>query len=181
MRVVVGQVPGKEKTIVTAQASTRARVMRGVLAGAVAGVAGAFVMDRFQALVSSLSPPQDASEPATSRAADAALRAVTGREVPAADKPLAGQGVHYALGTLLGVAYSVAAEFRPQVTAGFGTGFGTGTAMLLDEVAVPAVGLSDAPWRSPASTHLYGVASHLVFGIVVEGVRRSVDATLRAD
>lgn len=165
----------------TEQTSTTTQVMRGVLAGGVAGVAGAFVMDRFQALVSFVSPPQEASEPATSRAADAALRAVTGREVQAADKPLAGQSVHYALGILLGAAYGVAAEFRPAVTAGFGTGFGAGTSLLLDEAAVPAVGLSDAPWRSPASTHLYAVASHLVFGIVVEGVRRSVAETLRAD
>ena len=162
----------------TEQQSTGARVARGVLAGAVAGLVASFAMDRFQALASAVSNDDGEGEPATEQAADAATKAVTGTELPEADKPIGGQGVHYALGTLLGVAYGVAAEFRPQVTAGFGTAFGTGTALLLDEAAVPAAGLSEAPWKTPASTHLYGLASHLIFGAVAEGVRRTVDATL---
>lgn len=166
------------KQQMTEQQSTAARVARGVLAGAVAGIVASFAMDRFQAAVSALSESQGGGEPATEQAADAAAKTLTGAELLKADKPVGGQGVHYALGTLLGVAYGVAAEFRPQVTAGFGTAFGTGTALLLDEAAVPAVGLGEAPWKTPASTHLYGIASHLVFGAIAEGVRRSVDATL---
>ena len=78
----------------------------------------------------------------------------------------------------LGVAYGVAAEFRPGVTAGYGTAFGTAAAALLDEGAVPAVGLGAAPWTAPASTHAYALSSHLVFGAVTEFVRRQVSATL---
>jgi hypothetical protein len=163
---------------VTEQPSTGARLARGILSGAIAGLVASFAMDRFQALASAMSSDGSGGEPATEQAADAAAKVVTGHELPAADKPLGGQSVHYALGTLLGVVYGVAAEFRPQVTAGFGTAFGTGIALLLDEAAVPAVGLGEAPWKTPVSTHLYGLTSHLVFGAVAEGVRRSVDATL---
>lgn len=157
------------------------RILRGIAAGAVAGIIASFAMDRFQAAAAALSPSDGSgSEPATERAADTMARAATGSDVPDAEKPLAGQTVHYLLGTALGIAYGVAAEFRPGVTTGFGTGFGLGTATLLDEAAVPAVGLGEAPWRSGATTHLYSYASHLVFGATAELARRQVAATLKS-
>ncbi len=158
-----------------------ARVLRGALAGIVAGVAASFAMDRFQALAGAFSDDRGGSdvEPATAQAADAIVAHTIGGTVPEADKPLAGQLVHYALGAALGVAYGIAAEFRPGVTAGYGSAFGTATAALLDEGAVPAAGLGAAPWDSPASTHLYGLSSHLVFGATAELVRAQVAKTLQ--
>lgn len=158
-----------------------AKLLRGALAGLVAGAAASFVMDAFQAAVAALSSEDDGpSEPATQKAADAIARTVTGDEIAPADKPLAGQAIHYALGIGLGVAYGIAAEFRPQVTAGYGTAFGFGTATLLDEAAVPAVGLGAAPWNAGLTGNLYSYASHLVFGSATELVRRQVAETLRA-
>jgi putative membrane protein len=148
----------------------------------VAGVVASFAMDRFQAAVAALTASDDdgdeQSEPATQKAADAVSTALIGREVPAADKPLAGQAIHYALGVGLGVAYGIAAEFRPAIASGYGVGFGIGTATLLDEAAVPAVGLGAAPWRSDLPTTLYGYVSHIVFGGAAELVRRQVRTTL---
>lgn len=159
--------------------STPARIARGAVAGVIAGAVASFAMDRFQAAASSLLPSSSGKEePATEKAADAVATAVTGQEVPDAAKPLAGQSVHYALGIGLGVAYGIAAEFRPSITAGFGTAFGVGTATLLDEGAVPAVGLGEAPWKAPLSTTLYAYASHVVFGATSEIVRRQVAGTL---
>jgi len=156
-----------------------ARIARGIVVGVIAGAVASFAMDRFQAAASSLLPSDGGeNEPATEKAADAIATAVTGHEVPDANKPLAGQSVHYALGIGLGVAYGIAAEFRPAVTAGYGTAFGLGTATLLDEGAVPAVRLGDAPWKAPLSTTLYAYASHLVFGGTAEIVRRQVAGTL---
>lgn len=166
---------------VAEQTSTTARVLRGALAGAIAGVVASFAMDRFQALATAMSESEDEGEPATSRAADAVAEVATGDPLREDEKPLGGQAVHYALGVLLGAAYGVAAEFRPQVTTGFGTAFGAGTALLLDEGAVPAVGLGDAPWKAPVSTHAYALASHAVFGVTTEAVRRAVDATLKPE
>ena len=148
-------------------------------AGLVAGLAASFVMDRFQAGVAALSPSDSDAEPATEKAADKVSQAVVGHEVPDDRKPLAGQAVHYALGVGLGVVYAVAAEYRPAVTAGYGTAFALANTALLDEAAVPAVGLGEAPWKTAPSTHLYSVASHMVFGTVTEGVRRLLRGWMR--
>ena len=159
--------------------STQARIARGAVAGLIAGAVASFVMDRFQAAASSLLPAdRNGDEPATEKAADAVATAGAGHEVSDAAKPLAGQGIHYALGIGLGLAYGIVAEFRPSVTAGLGTVFGLSTATLLDESAVPAVGLADAPWKAPLPTTLYAYASHLVFGATAEIVRRQVAGTL---
>lgn len=161
--------------------SNAAKIARGIVAGVIAGAVASFAMDRFQAIASPLLPSSggdEKSEPATEKAADAVARQATGHDVPDADKPLAGQAMHYALGIGLGVAYGIAAEFRPAVTAGYGTAFGVGTATLLDEGIVPAVGLGSPPWKSDAATTLYSYASHLVFGGVSELVRRQVAGTL---
>jgi len=159
------------------------RMLRGALAGLVAGVAASFAMDRFQAAVSALTPSDGSddgdAEPATEKAADGVARAVTGHEVARPDKPMAGQGVHHAFGIGLGIAYGIAAEYRPAVTTGYGAVFGLGTATLFDEALVPAAGLGDAPWKAGASSHLYSYASHLVFSGTAELVRAQVAATLR--
>ena len=157
---------------------TAARLARGALAGLVAGVAASLVMDRFQAVVSALSASQEEGEPATQQAADAVAAHTAGGAVPEADKPLAGQAIHYALGAALGVAYGIAAEFRPAVAAGQGTAFGLGTATLLDQAAVPALGLGDPPWQAEIGTTAYSYVSHLVFGATAELVRRQVRGTL---
>lgn len=159
--------------------SATVRIARGAVAGVIAGAVASFAMDRFQAATSPLLPSSGSDdEPATEKAADAVARRALGHDVPDADKPLAGQAVHYALGIALGAAYGIAAEFRPGVTAGYGAAFGIGTASLLDEGAVPALGLGSAPWQSDLPTNLYSYASHLVFGGVAELVRSQVRATL---
>lgn len=162
--------------------STPTRILAGALAGIVAGAAASFAMDRFQAAVTALSTSddgEDGGEPSTEKAADGVARKLTGAEVPDAEKPLAGQAVHYALGMTLGVAYGIAAEFRPAVTVGYGTGFGVATATLLDEGLVPALGLGEAPWKASASSNAYSYVSHLVFGAALEMVRSQVAGSWR--
>jgi putative membrane protein len=159
--------------------SNAAKIARGLVAGVIAGAVASFAMDRFQAAVSPLLPSNEGnSEPATEKAADAVATGLTGRAIPNADKPLAGQAVHYAVGIALGAAYGIAAEFRPSVAAGCGTAFGLGTATILDEVAVPATGLGSAPWDAGIASNLYSYASHLIFGGVSEIVRRQLAGTL---
>ena len=160
--------------------TTGARIARGALAGVIGGIVASFAMDGLQMLLAKISSNDSGSdeEPTTSKAADGVARAVTGDDVGEANKPLAGQAMHYGLGAALGLAYGVAAAFEPRVTTASGTLFGLTTATVLDEGAVPAMGLADAPWKTPASGHLYSLASHLVFGGVTELVRAQVDRTL---
>ena len=155
------------------------KVLRGALAGVIAGAVASFAMDRFQAAITMLSSDEgDDQEPATEKAADGVARVVTGHALARPDKPLAGQAIHYALGIGLGAAYGIAAEFLPAVTAGRGAAFGIGTATLLDEAMVPAVGLGEAPWKAGVASNLYSYASHLVFGGATELVRKQVATTL---
>ncbi|WP_287978000.1 DUF1440 domain-containing protein [Sphingomonas sp.] len=163
------------------QQSVTSRLLGGALAGLVGGLTASAAMDAFQAGIAALSKnrgSQGDGEPATVKAADSIAKSTIGHDIADGDKPLAGQAVHYALGAALGVAYGMAAAVRPGVTKGYGVAFGLTTATVLDEAAVPAAGLGDAPWRSPLSSHAYGVASHLVFGTVTEMVRRRVAAGL---
>jgi len=54
--------------------------------------------------------------------------------------------------------------------------FGSTLFVVADEVAVPAFGFSGKPIEFPLSSHLYGLASHLVYGVSVEIVRRGLRA-----
>lgn len=161
---------------------TRARLLRGAVAGLVAGMVASFAMDQFQQLSARLSASgdDDDSEPATAKAADALTKVVTGRPVAKSQQAAAGQTVHYAVGAALGVAYGMAAEFSPQVAKGYGSMFSLGVTALLDETAVPAAGLGPPPWDTNIGTHAYALTSHLVFGAVAEFTRRRVSATMAA-
>jgi uncharacterized membrane protein YagU involved in acid resistance len=79
--------------------------------------------------------------------------------------------VHYAFGTAMGALYGLATEYAPMTHAGFGTVFGTLLFAVADELAVPLMGLSDAPAKYPATTHLRALASHVVYGASTEAVR----------
>ena len=88
------------------------------------------------------------------------------------EKEIAGPAVHYAFGATMGAMYGVLAEVAPAVSAGWGMPFGTALWLAADEVAVPALGLSKSPTEYPASTHASALASHLVYGLSVDLVRR---------
>ena len=154
-------------------------LIKGAVSGLAAGLIASFAMNQFQAAMQKLYPPDDhAGEPSTEKVADRIATAATGQPLPKSGKPMAGNAVHYAFGMALGVGYGILAEYRPRATAGYGTAFGTGVAVVMDEGAVPAAGLSAAPWWTPASTHVYALASHLVFGAVAEASRRLLRRTM---
>ena len=151
--------------------------LRGFAAGIVAGLVASLAMDLFQKGWAKAVPmPSSGDDPATVKAAQKASRAATGEYFAKSDKAAAGQWAHYLFGAGLGGAYGLLAEYRPEVTTGFGTGFGLGSGVLFDEVAVPAAGLTGPPGDYPAVSHAYSAASHVVFGSVNEGVRRLLRA-----
>lgn len=147
-------------------------VQRAELAGLAGGLLASFVMERFQALWPS--PGGSDDDPATVKAADAISREVAGRPLPDSAKALAGESVHYAFGAFLGVTYGLSTQLAPRiVTLGSGMGFGVAVALLADDVAVPALKLSKPLTQISLGKHAYGIASHLVFGLATEGVRRA--------
>jgi uncharacterized membrane protein YagU involved in acid resistance len=161
-------------------------IMKGLLAGVAGGLLASFLMEQFQAAWSAASEAIQPSkkqggrksEPATVKAANAISEKITGHEVPADYKPIAGEAVHYGMGAASAAAYGVLAEVTPIVTIGNGAGFGTGVWLLADELAVPAAGLSKSPKEFPLTTHIYAFTSHLVYGWITETVRRAVRRAL---
>src|SRR5207244_12551749 len=137
------------------------RILRGALAGAIAGLVGAYAMERFQTLWSataeSARPKQIASaakdEPTTVKAAERLTESVFHAELPDEIKPVAGEAVHYGMGMLSAAIYGAVAEVLPIVRAGNGLLFGTILWWGADITAVAAVGLSKRPSAYPPPTH----------------------------
>ena len=108
------------------------------------------------------------------RAGTAVTEFVFDTKLSRKEKELAGAVAHYAMGATSGAIYGVAAEFTPSATAGGGLPFGAAVWAIADEGLVPALGLSKSASEYPLSVHAYAFASHLVFGLSAEVVRRAV-------
>ena len=122
----------------------------------------------------SQSEPKENQDDATVETAKVISKNVFGHELKESEKRSAGAAVHYAFGTLTGGLYGAIAEVAPQVTAGTGVPFGAAFWLAADEVTVPLLGLAKGPAAYPLSTHVYSLASHLVYGASAELTRRCV-------
>ena len=175
-------------------------VLKGIAAGIVGGLAAGVVMNQFQALWGRLiegeerghgaqslqqgSPEHGAARElqergtdeeemdATERVAAVVAEPLMGRELTDEEKEAGGTAVHYAFSVSVGAVYGALAEAVPEVTAGAGLPFGLFVWLAADETVTPLLGLSKGPTEYPPSKHLYALASHLVYGVTAETVRR---------
>lgn len=145
---------------------------RGTASGMAAGLAASWVMNRFQDRVQGLVASGSPGDPATVKAADRLTMILSGRHLGRGDKDAAGSAVHYAVGTLTGGLYGALAEVRPEATRWRGAAMGIAAATLVDQIAVPLSGFARPPWAYSVGTHLYGYASHVVFGMATEAIRK---------
>ncbi len=111
---------------------------------------------------------------ATVKAASAISEGVFDHKLTKKEKKVAGPAVHFAFGTATGAFYGALAEVAPLVGVGAGLPFGAIFWLAADEAAVPALGLSKSPTEYPLSTHANALASHLVYGLTTDLVRRAV-------
>src|SRR5205085_9736539 len=174
-------------------------IYKGLAAGAAGGLAGAAVMNQFQALWGKLmegeerphgaqslqqgSPGHGISRELAERGSDdpddnAAVRAgnavsefVFDHKLTKSEKEAAGAVAHYAMGATSGAIYGVVADAMPMATVAEGLPFGAAVWLIADEAVVPALGLSRDTSEYPASIHAYSFASHLVYGLTTELVR----------
>lgn len=179
--------------------SRKPSIVRGLLAGAVAGVAATLLIDQFQKLGAAgqkavekqrklavgespwavaheqMQEEQKAAaqENSTEIVAKRVAGAVGSEILPGHEKQ-AGNVVHYTFGTLMGIVYAITAELVPEVTAGGGTAFGTVLFLGADEIAVPALRLAPPPNSTAPTDHLQHWAAHVVYGGSVELVRSVV-------
>ena len=160
-------------------------IWKGVAAGAIGGLAASWVMEEFQYAwikVANARKQQNGTshsqtsddEPSTVKAAELVSKNVFGHELSESEKKVGANAVHYATGGASGAVYGAAAEMIPGVTSGGGLPFGTAIWLAVDEGAVPLLGLSKGPTKYPLSTHVYALASHFVYGVTTEVVRRTL-------
>lgn len=167
-------------------------VLKGLAAGVIGGLVATLVMDQFQALWSKLAEEVEPAQgkkkkkksqeegggDATVKAAEAISEGVFDHELTKSEEKVAGPAVHYAMGATSGAIYGAMAELTPLVTIGAGLPFGAVVWLAADEAAVPALGLSKSPTEVPLSKHAYALASHFVYGVTTEVVRRAVRSAL---
>jgi hypothetical protein len=115
---------------------------------------------------------------ATERLASAISEGVLDHALSEREKDTAGTAIHYAFGISSGALYGAAAELVPEVAAGAGAPFGAFIWVTADEGMVPLLGLSKGPAEYPLSIHARSFASHLVYGLTAEAVRRAVRGAL---
>ena len=80
--------------------------------------------------------------------------------------------IHYGFGIGFGVAHSLVARRRPEVTTGLGIPAGVALWLATHGSVVPAMGLQAAPTAMARSWYVWELGSHLVFGAALEAVRR---------
>lgn len=169
-------------------------LLRGVLAGAGAGLAASWLMNVFmsgpgQKLHESLETKEEQQqeqrqqrlqelsgeprEDATMKAADALVATATGgRHLSLEEREKGGPIVHYGFGALTGAVYGGLAEYSCVVRSGAGTAFGTALFAGADLVAVPAFRLSAPLSESSPKSLVSPFAAHLVYGVSTELLRR---------
>ena len=162
---------------------------KGIVAGAVAGLVGTWVMSEAQRLWT-YAVDGDAPESAGGRhdardwqerrenqnsnelAAQAIARYILGRSLTEQELRFAAPLSHYLFGAAVGAVYGAYAERRQAPASG--AGFGTTVWLAADEIAMPLLGLSDSTARRPLEMHLQSLVAHLVFGVATELTRRSL-------
>lgn len=173
-----------------------ANLLRGMAAGLLAGCAASYVMNQLAA--SSPRQPEGDEHEGSSKGhkkghkterhearqggqeeenanvatAQAISRKLFHHELDGGEKQIAGPAVHYAYGSIVGAIYGGVAEVLPVVGAGFGMPFGFTLWLLGDEIAVPALGLGKGPTKYPPQVHADALASHFVYGITTDLMRR---------
>ena len=181
-------------------------ILKGIVAGMVGGFVASAVMNKFQRLLSNLvtgdershgaqslqqgSPDrgvgrklseigaEDPNDDAAERLANALAVGVLNRNLIKHEKDVTGVAFHYGYGISMGAFYGAGAEILPEVTSVAGIPYGAAIWLGADEGIVPLLGLSKTPSEYHFSVHALSLASHLVYGLTLEAVRRGVRASL---
>jgi hypothetical protein len=159
-----------------------------MVAGAVAGLAATWIMDRVDWFLYRREParsrhrtwgvrPQgkDPAHVLASRASEA----LGGEPVPQGHP--AGLAVHYAIGVAPAALYGALRERVPAVGAGSGLAFGAAMFVIEDEIANPLLGAAAAPQRYPWQPHARGFVSHLVYGVAADAALTLAQRLMRGE
>jgi uncharacterized membrane protein YagU involved in acid resistance len=151
---------------------------RGILAGAVGGLIACFVMSQFHSLFQKAESAGE-EEDSTVKTASAVSKLIFQHELTPQEKKIAGPAVHYGFGTSVAAAYGAAVEVLPVLRTVWGMPFGAAVWLGAHVIAVPALGLSEPVTRATPRNEAVEFGAHLVYGAVVESIRRLLRTTRR--
>ena len=148
----------------------KAQRPRSLAKGALAGLIGGIFATAAKHAVERIYPPRPRKE-----REKPLLLEVTGKRRltlvrKAADHPAARWG----LGAATGAAYGALAELYPEATAKEGASFGMALVAFTHDGALPALGLTARSEEQTMREKSSELASHIVYGVVTETVRRVV-------
>ncbi len=146
-----------------------------LIKGAIAGLIGGIAATAAKTAAERLYPPRTHGEPEPT---DVAARKLGADDLPTAGKRAASESIHWGFGALAGAAYGVVAELYPDVTAKNGVTFGMALMAFTHEGALPTLGLSASPANQKPREQRSEMATHVVYGVVAETVRKLVRKTL---
>ena len=145
---------------------TSGGIGRDVVAGALAGAAAVWLIDKMDLSLSHAPGKGKTTGQAETVADKAADKLGASRDNP--NSAVIGHTVHYGVGIGVGALYGLLRGMAPSVTTGRGTLYGLATFILADEVGSPALGLTKSPLEYPTGDHARGALAHTVFGIFTD-------------
>ncbi len=152
--------------IVKREPGLKRSLAKGMLAGLVGGVAAMAAKTIAERAYSERLHDTEASAKQ--------LPSGAGHELMVREKPVSHEVIHWGFGAAAGAAYGGVAEYFPAVTAKDGAKFGLTLATLTSEATLPGMRFfSRAKEQSPLE-RASGMATHVVYGLITETVRRVV-------
>jgi putative membrane protein len=149
---------------------------RSLAKGLLAGLVGGLVATAAKSLAERIYPPRTNGEP---EPPDVLAEKLAGHELTGTQREIATETIHWGFGALTGAAYGALAEYYPSATSKDGAGFGMALSSLTHGTMLPAMGLSAEPEEQTTRERTSEMATHLVYGVVTETVRRIVRKMLR--
>jgi uncharacterized membrane protein YagU involved in acid resistance len=122
------------------------------------------------------SDSQTGEEDSTVKVASAISQAIFHHELTSDQKTMAASAVHYAFGITIATLFGLLAEFRESTRLGWGLPFGAAIWLGAHVITVPTLGLSEPVTCAAPAAEGYELTAHLVYGAVVEGIRRALRA-----
>lgn len=156
--------------------STKTNLTADIIKGAMAGAIGVWLMDRVGWYMYLREDPKAVRQEVDARvehvdvahvAANKMAR-VAGIELSSKQPNAAGIVGHYALGMLPGAIYGPLRRRVPWLSAGKGSAYGLGLALVNDELLAPLLGLASGPTAYPWQAHARGVITHMIVGVGTE-------------
>lgn len=152
-----------------------------VLRGALAGAAATWLMGKVTTLLSehqgerATEREREALDGETAYVKGAGKAAdLLGLDLSEEERSKAGELLHWGLGIDAGIQYAFLRPHLPGSAVPRSLAWGLAYFLLVDEVAVPSLGLAPGPGAFPWQTHARGLVGHLAFALTAEAVLQAL-------